>query len=55
MSNKPTDASEHEAIATTLQHYIDDGRDAVVGRNLLPFGSICAKIAIINCIFLGYS
>ena len=26
MSNEPTDASEHEAIATTLQHYIDGAK-----------------------------
>ncbi len=26
MRNEPTDASEHEAIATTLQHYIDGAK-----------------------------
>jgi len=26
MSNEPTDASEHEAIAKTLQHYIDGAK-----------------------------
>ena len=26
MSNEPTDASEHETIATTLQHYIDGAK-----------------------------
>ncbi len=26
MSNEPTDANEHEAIVTTLQHYIDGAK-----------------------------
>ncbi len=35
MSNEPTDASEHEAIATTLQHYID-GAKSGKGDDMKP-------------------